>query len=916
MRAFCNKLQKVLAEKGIETLDGNKAAIEHLESCVECRAVRAALIELEKELAELPTYDVTDNVVSGLKAKIAFQNGAPKKTARRHASWFTPRVGLGLSGALASVMAVMVVVRQVGERAKQEFAPIGNVAPQIEIERQLAAADSSDSEQVVLQSGATHSETTRMFRVEKGARKEESALANNLQEEATFGGSFEPEEAGKALKSKQDVGDLAYRRDQNAPSDKAPAIAAAVGNKRQDLFDLRDESATKFAESRDGKDSDRNYLPPQQDVATEIAGGERDALSESKPASMEVARSRESNGADYAKIYSDELLAKNGELSDGKQIVVEMGEASAASAEGAGRGGTAALASSPAAIDVVGKLRNEKKSNQEKEQPKKVSADEFSKLVAERTNTTGLIFRSAQGYFANTYLPGDAAIRALQARLESWDRTALEKELGSVLQLERSVMPASQPFDAPRDSALAVYVHSDRAKVSGQTRMLLQVGVKASDRKNALRQPLSLTVIADARGELSANTKQALRALVDALAQAKNSGDHFRLLIVGRGKEGIIDVRSENFRHGPLTLALKEALEGKGSKALDLAQVIDRATAELLPSEKTEGVSASSAILMALPSGTGKDLKILEHAAQSSAIKGVPVSVVGLGSEANLDSFNQVVFAGQGRRSVLQDVREAKALVERELLAQSTVVARALRLNIKLAPGVKLVDVLGTTKLGTAETKRVKYIEERQDSLISKNFGIEADRGTDDAGIQILIPAFYSGDSHVLLLDVVADSSNVRDNQREIAQVSLRFKDLLQLKNGRVEKSFALASGQSAPLWQGLGPLEQNVVKNFISYRVSESLKAAGRALSRRDLVEARKDLTQANALLVGAMHSVQALGDDTDLKMAREIIRQYLAILNNEGGQQLSALLPLGESLQLAAYNLLVGPIKFENVK
>ena len=63
--------------------------------------------------------------------------------------------------------------------------------------------------------------------------------------------------------------------------------------------------------------------------------------------------------------------------------------------------------------------------------------------------------------------------------------------------------------------------------------------------------------------------------------------------------------------------------------------------------------------------------------------------------------------------------------------------------------------MLGSERLDNLAATRVKAAERSLDVRISKNLGIQQDRGDDEEGIQIVIPAFHAGDSHVILLDVV-----------------------------------------------------------------------------------------------------------------------------------------------------------------
>jgi TonB family protein len=52
-----------------------------------------------------------------------------------------------------------------------------------------------------------------------------------------------------------------------------------------------------------------------------------------------------------------------------------------------------------------------------------------------RSSTEGLAFKAATGYWSNTYVPGDPAMRLLQARLAGWDRSVLANYVPSAPRL-------------------------------------------------------------------------------------------------------------------------------------------------------------------------------------------------------------------------------------------------------------------------------------------------------------------------------------------------------------------------------------------------------------------------------------------------------------------------------------------------
>src|SRR5262249_61166163 len=104
--------------------------------------------------------------------------------------------------------------------------------------------------------------------------------------------------------------------------------------------------------------------------------------------------------------------------------------------------------------------------------------------------------------------------------------------------------------------------------------------------------------------------------------------------------------------------------------------------------------------------------------------------------------------------------------------------------------------------------------------------GVAADRGADEDGIQIVIPAFHAGDAHAILLDTVAAGPG------PIADVGVRYKDLVLLRNNVARAALTLPASAPAP-----GPLERNVSKNLLAQELAQTLTAAAAALDRGDVV-------------------------------------------------------------------------------
>jgi hypothetical protein len=289
------------------------------------------------------------------------------------------------------------------------------------------------------------------------------------------------------------------------------------------------------------------------------------------------------------------------------------------------------------------------------------------------------------------------------------------------------------------------------------------------------------------------------------------------------------------------------------------------------------------------------DVDTLERMAHNNAVGGVPLSVVSLAGRDDLAHIDRLVAAGQGNRRILDTAQAADALVDRELHSASRAVARALRLRIRLAPGVKLVSVLDSRRLGEPQAAQVREAEVAIDRRLARNLGIEADRGDDEQGIQMVIPNFFAGDSHVVLLDVVAERAG------PVADVTVRYKDVVNLNNGVAQASLAL---DDTP--RDAGPLERNVLKNLVAIEFAKQTRQASRELALGNLANAGTRLNRLKILIDGLRQVVPGWREDPALFADIRVLDAYLSAIRlpparDPGQRQL-----LAYSLQVAAHRKL----------
>ncbi|MEM7353897.1 MAG: hypothetical protein AAF657_24060, partial [Acidobacteriota bacterium] len=515
-------------------------------------------------------------------------------------------------------------------------------------------------------------------------------------------------------------------------------------------------------------------------------------------------------------------------------------------------------------------------------------------FLDQRERLDGLRFQSAEGYWSNTYVPGDPLVRYLQARLAGLDRTAFETASQQPVQLHDASQQTTQPFDPPADAALGVYLHADRKTVVGASRMLVQVGLAATERYGGRRPPMQIAVVLDLSAAVAPEDSASLRALLAALGEARDLGDRFHLLVAGPAGGELLG--PQDFRHGPLTVAMRQLFADGGEppsrgQELSVLEAVRLAFERVGQGDDPTAPLGSSAVLLLTTRPLGAEVEALAEMAHQGAVAGIPSSVVGVGDAIDPNELERLALAGQGSRHLLRQPTKARALIDRELSAVARVVARAVRLRIGLAPGVRLVNVIGARRFDATDAEKVRQAERSIDQRLARNLGIEADRGDDEPGIQIVIPTFYSGDRHVVLLDVVAPGPG------PIADLTVRFKDLVHPGNGVAQAQLTLPRGESAP-----GPLERNVLKNLLAHQLRQVLESAGREVAAGQLDLAVERLRAHHSLLAGLRSELHGLDQDRDLGRDVAMLDEYLHLLGSPALGQPAQIQHLAQSLRYAA--------------
>lgn len=898
----CEHIQQTLAESGPDALNRDPRMQQHVEDCVECSAFLQALNELDTDLAGMPEQDAPDALVASTLQAVE-QAEAPQPAA----SWFE-RHRFPLASGFAALF-ITVSIGGLWQAGLREIVLEPDIAYESHSQSPPAPIRFTDQDDSI-QLGTAPSQ----MKMKAPPELELGDVDIPVLQEAEFEDSRGEESFAR------------YRENQQAALEELRGLTSAVTPSEEPVTELDSISVTDslISKRRDAVSSGSSNpettateqpSPPASPAQSEIVVVERNAArkwmelpepaNDDNESQTQLVRQKQlqllaeevreaaleqeglelqpSRIAGQSKFMDTQKESPAGE--DKADIYIGLQSDEAAPEPELRQQQFGAFADQSAAGN-----RQASPSNDADEAP----ATPAQQFLQQLDSLDNLTFQPATGYWSHNYIPGDPAMRLLQTQLSQWDRS----ELGEGLRLEQASQPIWQPFDMPGNAALATYLHSDKTHIDGPTRMRLQVGLQASEREGGQRPAMNLAVVLDLRDATGNQFDTEIRALLEGLSHARQSGDRFSLTVAG--KSGGLVIPAGDFRHGPVALAV-EQLFGDGPSrpdtALDVSGAIDVAAKDLMNNAATDATLGANLMLLVTASSLADDLETLQRQVHQNAVDGLLLSAVSLGGQTVAGDIDRLVLAGQGNRRTLARASDARQLIEKELYAASRAVARAIRVRIQLASGVRLIQVHGSERLDAARIERVKQAENSIDQRLVEKLGITADRGEDEAGIQMVIPAMNAGASHVILLDVVAEQPG------PIADVQVRYKDLVHLDNAVARAQLNL-SGQQ----RSAGRLERNVVKNLLSLQLANDITHASELLAEANLEGAKLQLHKTRRLLTGLREQLPAWSSDAELAGDEQMINDYLAALRSSAIQTPRQRDWLAMSLELAAHRKIAG--------
>jgi Ca-activated chloride channel homolog len=498
-------------------------------------------------------------------------------------------------------------------------------------------------------------------------------------------------------------------------------------------------------------------------------------------------------------------------------------------------------------------------------------------------------------YLSSTYIGGSGE----RDRVEKLIREGIVVQ-GRRVRLEAFPRDYSQAFPIPTRTALNLIAGTERTKIvqeGGHT--YLQVGLQAIKGEAPRRPPLNLALVIDCSGSMGDEQKleyakaAALRLVerlhADDILSLVAFDDNARLLLPAgpvrdkarvKAKIAALTPGSGTNIYAGLSLGHQEAR--KHASPDTVSRVI-----LLSDGEVTAGVS---------------DPRQFQQLVAADVDRDVQTTAVGMGVEFNEDLMLAIAREGKGNYHFIRDGADTQQVFAKELEELTHVVAKAVRVRIQLADGIGLVRVLGAATLNADQTRQVKAEEKKIDRKVADELGIAPNRQRqpEEPGLKLLIPGFYRGDHHVIMLELAVPPGHGR---RKIADVFLKYKDLVGKANRETRTTVAIAYTPRRD--EMIASVDRSVKKNLLGFQTGEALAEAAALIEQGRIAEAARKIDERMVVLGVAARKWR----DKDLDRDGQLLDRYKTVLAQLRRQPQIANSALGQylkkSLTYAGYSL-----------
>jgi Ca-activated chloride channel family protein len=489
-------------------------------------------------------------------------------------------------------------------------------------------------------------------------------------------------------------------------------------------------------------------------------------------------------------------------------------------------------------------------------------------------------------YVSSNYLGGNGE----KERLEKLIQAGVVVD-GKRVKLESFVRTYAQAFPIPTQTALGLNVDTERATVIQEgDHTYLQIGIQAMKGETPRRPPLNIALVIDRSGSMGNEHKlDFVKSAVVSLLDHLGPNDVFSLIAFDDTAQILVPAQ-RGANRDRIKQQIAALAPGGGTNIYDGLSLGYREAAK---NRIADGVNR--VILLSdgeVTAGIQDPHQFQQLVSGVSADRDIQTSAIGVGVEFNEDLMLGIARDGKGSYHFLRDGADTRQVFARELDDLTHVVAKAIQLRIRLADGVGLVRVLGSATLDSQQTARVKADEKRIDRKVAEELGITANRqhAPDEPGIKMLIPDFYRGDSHVVMLEITVPRGQ---GTCKIADVFLKYKDLAFKANRETRGSVAIQYTPNRA--DMIASIHRNVKKNLLGFQTGEALTDAAALIAQGRVAEAIRKVDERMTVLGVAAREWH----DRDLDGDGRLLNSYKMVLAQLNTNQQLARGEFGEYLR-----------------
>jgi Ca-activated chloride channel homolog len=460
---------------------------------------------------------------------------------------------------------------------------------------------------------------------------------------------------------------------------------------------------------------------------------------------------------------------------------------------------------------------------------------------------------------------------------------------GKRIKLEAFSRNYAQTFPIPTKAALGVTAETERAKIVQEgDRTFLQVGIQAMKGEAPKRPPLNVALVIDRSGSMQEEGKlEAAKLAARRLVERLGPNDVFSLVVFDDNVQVLLPARP--MRDKGRAQRVVAGIEcGGGTNIFEGLQLGYR---EALKNAGREGVSRVILLSDGEVTSGEMDPAKFQQLAAANVDRDIQTTAVGLGISFNEELMMSVAREGRGNYHFIKDGGDTQKVFATELDELTHIVAKAVKLRVRLADGVGLVRVMGAKALDAGQVNRVKEEERKIDRRVAEELGIAQNRQheRDEPGIKLLIPNFYRGDNHIVMMELALPRGQ---GQRPVAEVFLKYKDLVDGANRETKTAAVIQYTPNRA--EMIASINRNVKKNLLGFQTGEALTEAAALIEQGRAAEAVKKLDERMVVLGVAAREWQ----DRDLEKDGKLLDRYKAVLAQMSRDSQLAYSDLGQYL------------------